>query len=60
MREPIKHLLASISSYMEVNVNMMITHRKMLTIIVALGVMNLAQSILVALMVLKILGEVRR
>lgn len=59
MNGPLKYLLASISSYMEVNVNMMITHRKMLTVIIVLGVMNLAQSILIAITTLKILAEVR-
>ena len=59
MTEPIKHLLSSIGSYMEINVNMMVTHRKMLSVLVAMGLMNLVQSIMIALMVLKVLKEVR-
>jgi hypothetical protein len=59
MNDVIKKLLESISIYAEHNVDMMITHRKMLSFLVAINVMILIEVIVIGVVVIKILQEVK-
>jgi hypothetical protein len=52
-------LLESISGYMESNVTMMMMHRKAVSLVIVLCLMNLMQAILTGVAVMMILKEVR-
>lgn len=59
MKDAVHALLDAIGSYMERNVDMMITHRKMLSFLVAINVMILIEVMVIGVVVIKILQEVR-
>ena len=59
MSETIKNLLDSIGTYMEKNVDLMISSRKVLSQLVGICTMILAETMIIAIVVLKILREVK-
>ena len=59
MSETIKNLLDSIGTYMEKNVDLMISSRKVLSLLVGICTMILAETMIIAIVVLKILREVK-
>lgn len=59
MSGPIRPLLESIADYMFENVNIMITHGKLIRLILTILIMILVQSIMTGIAVIQILKEVR-